>query len=29
MNEKKRENMVGALVIHVPLSSHPINILGV
>jgi len=29
MNEKKRENMVGVLVICVPLCSHPIDILGV
>ena len=29
MNEKKREDIVGVLVIRVPLCSHPINILGV
>ena len=29
MNEKKREDMVGVLVIHVPLYSHSIDILEV
>jgi len=28
MNEKKRENIIGVLVIHIPLCSHPIDILG-
>ena len=28
MNEKKREDMIGMLVIRVPLCSHPIDILG-